>query len=81
MSNEAEELLEKGLEETQEGNFEEGLAALDRALELNPEYLNQFVPVNTRGSALLGLERYEEALAMYEQALQQPEDSFDTYTG
>ncbi|NES05889.1 MAG: tetratricopeptide repeat protein, partial [Okeania sp. SIO2F4] len=42
---------------------------------------NQFVPVNTRGSALLGLERYEEALAMYEQALQQPEDSFDTYTG
>ncbi len=29
----------------------------------------------------MGLERYEEALAMYEQALQYPEDSFDTYTG
>lgn len=81
MSNEAEELLQKGLEETEDGNFEEGLAALDKAFELQPDYFSQFVPMNTRGSALLGLERYEEALAMYEQALQQPEDSFDTYTG
>ncbi|NEP83202.1 MAG: tetratricopeptide repeat protein [Okeania sp. SIO3C4] len=81
MSNEAEELLQKALEETEDGNFEEGLAALDKAFELEPDYFNQFVPINTRGSALLGLERYEEALAMYEQALEQPEDSFDTYTG
>ncbi len=46
--------------------YEEGLASYDRALLLNPDYVDA---LNNRGNALCDLRRYEEGLASYDRAL------------
>src|SRR6185312_6417458 len=54
------------------GLFEEALVAYDQALRLDPQ---DAIVWRAKGYALYDLERLEEALAAFEQALEEPQDA------
>jgi tetratricopeptide (TPR) repeat protein len=55
-----------GLEQEHQGKFEEALASYDKALVLNPGFVEA---LNNRGVVLEAMNRLEEALASYDRAL------------
>ena len=65
--------LREGSEFMNEGKYEEALEALDKALEVNPEYVEV---LSAKGGLLMELGRYEEAVSVYDKATQvEPENA------
>ncbi len=62
----AEEWLNKGINELEAGKYEEALTSCDQALAIKPDYYHAW---NSRGNALKNLGRHDEALTCYDQAL------------
>ena len=58
------------------GRYEEALQAIDKALELKPDYSYAW---NNKGIALRNLGRHEEALQAYDKALKLKPDYFDAW--
>ena len=58
------------------GRYEEALQAIDKALELNPDYSDAWY---NKGVALRKLGRYEEALQAIDKALKLKPDDFDAW--
>jgi tetratricopeptide (TPR) repeat protein len=63
-----------GLLMTQTGRVESGIETIDRALALDPDYLDA---LNSRGNACQALERFEDALQSYDRALAVKPDFVD----
>jgi predicted O-linked N-acetylglucosamine transferase (SPINDLY family) len=58
-------------------NFGEAIVSYDKALALNPDFIDAY---NNRGNALKDLGRYEESLLSYEKALALKPDYFLVYS-
>jgi len=61
----AEEWYEKGMDLYNQGNYEEALLYIDRALEIAPNYADAW---RARGNTLNRMGRYDEATVCFEQA-------------
>src|SRR5712691_1539152 len=59
--------VKAGAAHMQNANYVEGLAAFERALQLNPAYAPAYAH---KGAALTELDRYTQALAAYDRAIQ-----------
>ncbi|MEA5520667.1 tetratricopeptide repeat protein [Limnoraphis robusta] len=79
---EAKKLMDQGIALVWEaGNPQEGLAVIEQAIQQQPEFFSDhFVAMNTKGCALLSLERYEEALTIFDQALKIQKNPYDAHT-
>ena len=65
--------LQEGSEFMNEGRYEEALEAFDKALEVNPEFVEV---LSAKGGLLMELGRYEEAMSVYDKATQvEPENA------
>jgi len=67
-----EDLIEKGIELAESGQYEEALIYFDRVLENNPDNIRA---LNAKGVTLGELERYEEAFSYHDRALEQDPDN------
>lgn len=74
-------ILFKGILENYDGNYETGLNNIEQSLQINPNFSEYFVAVNSKANSLWGLERYDEAIALFKEADNYAADDLDRYTG
>lgn len=73
-------LLFKGILQNYDENYETGLDYIEQSLQTYPYFWEYFVALNSKGAALSGLEKNEEAINLYQQATGYSVDDFDRYT-
>ena len=78
ISKEAEELYEQGKECYYAGNLQGAIAACEKALEIDPKYVNA---LNGLGYTLKDLGRYSEAITAYDKALEIDPKSHKAWNG
>lgn len=64
---EAEVWFDRGVEQFEAGDFEEGIESFDKAIELKPDFHQVWL---NRGAALFLLERFEKAIASFDKAVE-----------
>lgn len=73
--------LFKGILQKSDGNFETALENIDRSLQINPGFSEYFVALNTKANCFWGLERFDDAIALFKVADNYAADDLDRYTG
>lgn len=73
--------LYKGILENYDGNCEAALENIDQSLQINPDFSEYFVALNTKANCFWGLERFDDAIALFKEADNYAADDFDRYTG
>jgi predicted O-linked N-acetylglucosamine transferase (SPINDLY family) len=63
------------------GGFEAAIASYDKAIELTPDHLSPYLAHSSRGFALAGLKRFDEALTALDRAIALNSEYFDAYCG
>ncbi|MEO1377279.1 MAG: tetratricopeptide repeat protein, partial [Cyanobacteria bacterium J06635_10] len=73
--------LYKGILQNYDGNCEVALENIEQSLEINPDFSEYFVALNTKANCFWGLERFDDAIAAFKEADNYAADDFDRYTG
>ncbi len=73
-------LLYKGILQNYDGNFKTGFDYIEQAINEGPDFYKYFVALNSKANALSGLEKYDEAIALFQEAIGYAADDFDKYT-
>ena len=73
--------LYKGILQKSDGDYAGALENIEQSLQINPDFSEYFVALNTKANCFWGLERFDDAIALFKEAENYAADDFDRYTG